>query len=189
MKRKFANYPNWKPVIEKSFVTHYFDEEDFKGYITLLTALKVKEKMIVEREGTEVTLLDNNYKILEFYPESNSHVAMIVAFTAENTIIDWFFDVSEKIGITEEGIPYTDDLYLDILLYPSGKIELVDEEELQQAYDKQIITKEQYEWAYQIANRVMHNITGKVEALTQFTQKYFKRMKEFAKDEKKETNL
>lgn len=51
MKRKFANYPNWEPVIEKSFITQYFNQEDFKGNITLLTASKVKEKMIVEREG------------------------------------------------------------------------------------------------------------------------------------------
>lgn len=110
---------------------------------------------------------------------------MIVAFTAEDTIIDWFFDVSEKIGIAEEGIPYTDDLYLDILLYPSGKIELVDEEELQQAYENHIITKEQCDFAYQIANEVIQKITScKMQDLIQFTQKYFHLVKEYVKIEK-----
>ena len=42
MKRKFADYQNWNDVEEKSYTNKYFNNDDFKGNISLLTAIKVK---------------------------------------------------------------------------------------------------------------------------------------------------
>ena len=43
MRQKYADYPNWKRVLEKEYKNKYFDNEDFKGNISLLKAVKVKK--------------------------------------------------------------------------------------------------------------------------------------------------
>ena len=46
MKKKYADHPNWDLVKEKSYENKYFKTEDFTGNISLLTAVKVKEKIV-----------------------------------------------------------------------------------------------------------------------------------------------
>lgn len=178
MKRKFADFPKWKNVLEKKYINYYFDNEDFKGNISMLTAIKVSEKITANRSGKEVVIFDKDFKWLEFYPETNKNIAMIVAFNDKEEIVDWFFDVAENSDISEDGIPYTDDLYLDIILDNSGNLQLVDEDELKEALDNNVITKEQYDFAYQIANNLIDKLDGKIEELTNFTFKYFNLLKE-----------
>lgn len=178
MKRKFADFPNWKNVLEKKYINCYFDNQDFKGNISMLTANKVIEKVTAIRSGKEIVIFDDNFKWLEFYPENNKNIAMIVAFNDKEEIVDWFFDIAENSAVSEEGIPYTDDLYLDIILDTSGNMQLVDEDELKEALDSKIITIEQYDFAYKIANKLIENVDGKIEELSNFTFKYFNLLKE-----------
>ncbi|MEC1630521.1 DUF402 domain-containing protein [Bacillus paranthracis] len=50
--------------------------------------------------------------------------------------------------IDERGLPYFDDLYLDVVLLPNGKIYVLDEDELEDAYKSGDVTKEEYELAW-----------------------------------------
>ena len=75
MKRKYADYPNWDRVLEKKYKNIYFDNEDFKGNISLLTAVKVKEKLVV---GDNLVLIDDGFKWLEIYPDNNKNIAISV---------------------------------------------------------------------------------------------------------------
>ena len=49
MKKKYADYPNWDKVDEKKYFHLYVDDEDFKGYIGLLTAVKAKQKIVIQK--------------------------------------------------------------------------------------------------------------------------------------------
>lgn len=173
MRRKFADYPNWKNVEEKKLITKYFNNTDFKGNISLLTAVKVSQKAIKEKNGKNVVVCDNNFKLLEIYPETNKNVSVIVSFTDKDEIIDWFFDIAENSSITDDGIPYIDDLYLDIILSPTGELKLVDEDELQAALDNKDISKKQFDLAYAVANKLIDDLNGNLTKLTDFTNKYY----------------
>ena len=177
MKKKYADYSGWKYVSEKEFKCKYFDNDDYKGYVCLLSANKVNERFIIERDGKELVLLDDNYKWLEVYPESNKNIAFRVLITDKDEIIDWFFDIAKNSLVTDEGVPYIEDLYLDILLYPSGKIEKIDEDELQEALDNGDISKEDFDLAYNVANELINSIDGKVNELIRFSKKYYELMK------------
>ena len=67
---------------------------------------------------------------------------------------------------------------MDVILTPTGEIKLIDQEELQEAYDKKEITKEDFELAYKIANNLIKQINGKIKEIIEFTNKYFKLLKE-----------
>ena len=61
---------------------------------------------------------------------------------------------AEELGV-EDGIPYEDDLYLDVVIVPDGRIHVLDEDELKSAYDRKEVSKEEYEMAYRVANKII----------------------------------
>ena len=171
MKRKYADYPNWKKVLKKEYKNRYFNNDDFKGNVSLLTAVKVKERLI--NSETNVVTIDDGFKWLEFYPEDNKNIAASVCINNKNEILEWYFDIAKDSSLTDEGVPYIEDLYLDVILTPNGEIKLIDQEELQEALDEKIIVQEEFDLAYKVANNLMNQLQGKLDNIIDFTNKYF----------------
>ena len=176
MRQKYADYPNWKRVLEKEYKNKYFDNEDFKGNISLLKAVKVKEKLMVGENN--LVVLDDGYKWLELYPEDNKNIAVSVCLSDKDKILEWYFDIAKDTKLTEKGIPYIDDLYLDVIMSKDGKIKMVDEDELQEALDTNDITKEDYNLAYTVANSLIKQIDGDLDKVIENTYKYLKMIEE-----------
>lgn len=173
LKKRFAN-----SVIEKENVINVkqkikeIDDEKFKGDIYLNYFKQVLNPDIILETG--VCILDNEYKWLEFY-NYNSRTIMIAMYNEKNEIIEWYFDIARKIG-KENGVPYQDDLYLDVVLRPDGKILLLDEDELKDSFDRKEMKKEEFDEAYKIAYQLIEKIKGKEVKLKEFTDKYLKLM-------------
>ena len=91
-------------------------------------------------------------------------------------IIEWYFDIAKEIG-KENGIPYEDDLYLDVVVNTKGEITLLDEDELKVALDRLEISKEDYNMAYAEANQLMNKLVGNKDKLEEFTNKYLEEMR------------
>lgn len=121
-------------------------------------------------------ILDNNYKWLEFY-DYNSKAKLTAFYDGNNEIIEWYFDIARKIG-KENGLPYEDDMYLDVIVTDNGEIFLLDEDELKEALDKNQITKAEFENAYKEAYQLMDRLQGKKQELQSFTDKYLRMMLE-----------
>ena len=103
-------------------------------------------------------ILDNNYKWLEFY------------------------DYNSKVKLTaigkDNGIPYEDDLYLDVVITSEGEIILLDEDELKDALNRMEITNREYEDTYKEAKKLIDRLNSKKEKLREFTYKYLNLMME-----------
>jgi uncharacterized protein len=146
MKRKFGNYPAWKRVIEREYAKTYLETTDFRGYVTLLHTIKVAAPLNVCYLDSKCPILDDGYMWLQHFP-AGQHFGMITVFDQDENIVQWYIDICQEIG-TENGIPWLDDLYLDIVVLPTGELITLDEVELQEALDDQIITKDQYDLAW-----------------------------------------
>ena len=131
----------------------------------------VKEKILIPNGKC---ILDNNYKWLEFY-NYDSRIKLTAIYDENNEIIEWYFDIAREIG-KDNGVPYEDDLYLDIVVTPSGDVILLDEDELKEAFDKKEMTKEEYDEAYKIANDLIEKIKNNKNKLNEYTDKYLKQM-------------
>jgi len=147
------------------------NEKNFKGDVYSYNFKEVKNK-ITTPNG--MTIIDNNYKLLEFY-DYNSKVKLTTFINEKGETIEWYFDIAREIG-KENGLPYEDDLYLDVVVTPKGEIILLDEDELKEALDRKELTKEEYENAYKEAENLMDVLKDKKKELKEFTDKYFKLM-------------
>ena len=162
MKKKYADYPSLDKVYKKVYENKYVDDVDFKGNISMLTAVKSENNKVIER-----------LKWIQFYHDNYKNVALTIGFDENDKVRYWYFDVAKNTFLTDKGVPYIEDLYLDVIMTPDGKVVMFDEDELQEALLNNEITKEEYDFAYRVANNLIKMINGKKNEIINFTEKYF----------------
>ena len=146
-------------------------EENFTGDIYFYHFTEGVKKFVIENGKC---LVDNDYKWLEFY-DYNSKIKLTAFYDESNRIVEWYFDIAKEIG-KEHGLPYEDDMYLDVLVTDSGEIILLDEDELKDALDKKQITELEFENAYKEVYQLMERLKNKKQELQNFTDKYLNMM-------------
>ncbi len=171
LKRKYADVKKVKEITESIYKNKYFDNGEFKGNISLVKILDADREWVVEK-GTpdERCILGKNLKWLEIYPD-DANYCITAIYDKSNKIVEWYIDIADSLG-TENGIPYEDDLYLDVVLLPSKKAILLDEDELEEAFENKMITKKQYDLSYNIANEILQEGIKRIDDLTSFCNKY-----------------
>ena len=93
-------------------------------------------------------------------------------FNNNKEIVQWYFDITKQHGVDNRGIPFFDDLYLDVIVLPSSEILLLDEDELKEALDKKEIIKDEYDLAYREAKMLMEGVALNVKNLSSFSYQY-----------------
>ena len=109
-----------------------------------------------------VKKIDKNFTILEYTPlDKNYNVRAHI--DDKGNILEYYFDITDGNAI-EDGVPYYDDLYLDVVYYQecatksSTYINLEDRNDLSNALKDGDIDKEKYDFAYQVADSLMKEL-------------------------------
>lgn len=171
LKKRYANRYIGNKVKKSEQKVISVKEEYFTGDIHYYNFIEVNDRIVIPNFKC---ILDNNYKWLEFY-DYNSKVKLTAIYDENSEIIEWYFDIAREIG-KENGVPFEDDLYLDVVVTPNKEISLLDENELKDAFERLEITKEEYDNAYKTANDLINKLKGNEESLREFTEKYLKDM-------------
>jgi len=87
-------------------------------------------------------------------------------------------DMIDTQGYDSDDVPYFYDLYLDLVVYPNGDIIVDDMDELEAAYEKHHISKEQYECALQTADRLKKGLLSDIESFKNYIQVLLERLLE-----------
>lgn len=174
-KKRFADSPkkraNVLAVEQKMLEIH---ESDFCGDVFLNHFRKVERPTLLENG---LCLIDTNYQWLQFY-DYGSKVCLTAIYNEKNEIVEWYFDIARKIG-KENGVPYEDDLYLDVVLKPNGEMVLLDENELKEAFGRKEMTKKEFDEAYEVAKNLMKKLQGNQDKVKNFTNQYLKKILEW----------
>jgi len=169
LKKRFGNPENHKSIIEKEYKNIQVDTEEFTGNISLIKINKVKNNWYVDEE--ERCILGDDFRWLVIYPKDKKY-CITAMYNEKRQIVEWYIDIARETGI-ENGIPYEDDLYLDVVIVPDGRIHLLDEDELKEAYNRYEVSRDEYDMAYEVANNIIDNINEKnINRLKNFTDKY-----------------
>lgn len=135
----------------------------------------IEKPLIVNNSRDNICIRDNNYEWIEVYPE-NGKYAITIIFDDNNNLIEWYFDISKNIGI-ENGIPFEDDLYLDMIITPDGEEIVIDENELLEAKDSGDITQKDVDSAYQTLRELEEKYVNNIQELIKLTNYLKERFK------------
>lgn len=161
MKRKFSK------ITEAKFAKKDIVYQDIKGTIFCIKFDSNITPSFVENETPEICIKNKDYIWFEFYPDEKNYLLTIM-FDDKLNIIQWYFDVSKFVECNN-CIPYQDDLYLDLVIKPTGKFKILDEDEICEALQKKEITSNEFNYAYETLNHLVKKFANNYNYLLNLT--------------------
>ncbi|MBM7692721.1 putative RNA-binding protein associated with RNAse of E/G family [Peribacillus deserti] len=146
MKRKNADRETWSRLLKSQFQSN--KSSDYNGMWTRIDIFKIREPLFVTYNNVTQCIVQEGYSWIQLFPKGELYTITAVV-DEKGQIIQWYLDVCWQHGINEKGIPWYDDLYLDLVILPTGDYFILDEDELQEALDLELINQEQFDSAYQ----------------------------------------
>ncbi|GIN37318.1 hypothetical protein J19TS1_02670 [Heyndrickxia oleronia] len=156
LKRKFGDRLGWKRITEREYIQTFVQTETFEGYLSFLKMIKVTEPLYINYGEKMLCIADNGYSWLQQFPKDKHH-AVTTMFNDSGEIIQWYIDICIQNGV-ENGRPFWDDLYLDLIVLPSGEMIQQDADELEGALASGIIDKYVYNLAWNEAKEIVEQI-------------------------------
>lgn len=179
MKRSRLSYDEWECIRLKNRRGTFVDTELFSGYIGLIDILEVSEKQLWKFHGEDIVVCDKGIKWLSILPRDD-YYCITAMMNDEWEILLWYVDMIADQGIDPDGIPYFDDLYLDLVVYPDGTIIVDDMDELEEALAGKNISQEQFELAIKTSERLKDGLLHDIFDFRDFTMGCCKILKEAA---------
>lgn len=140
-------------MTEKTFYQMRLDTEQHHGYVGILEIGSVSEPQYWNINNTSVKVCDQGFTWTVFLPDNEK--ICITAMNDNNGFnVLCYIDVIEAICIDGNQVIEYDDLFLDYIVLADGTVIEEDKEELQEAFDKKVISNEQYNGALQTGYRL-----------------------------------
>ena len=175
MKKSRLSYDEWKCIVSKESRGKRIHSELVKGYVGLIDIKEVKEPQIWRFNGADTVVCAKGIKWLTILPQ-NDWYCITAMINEQKEIVLWYIDMIAGQGIDVDNVPYFDDLYLDLIVYPDGTIIVDDMDELEEALVKGYITQEQFSLAIETSNRVRETILSDISSFTKYTKKCYEIM-------------
>ena len=138
--------------VDKYQIKLFLDEENY--YISVKKLISVREKFII---NSGLCVMDDGYYIFEVVPK-NYNYAMRLFLNEKKEPLEYYFDICKNNRIdTISKVPCYDDLYLDIT-YLDGKINILDENELLEAYENGDIVRDDFELVYNMRDKLLEEL-------------------------------
>jgi uncharacterized protein len=91
---------------------------------------EVRSPAVPKWTGRPICIADNGYSWLQHFTPDEPHHVVTTMFNEHGEIVQWYIDICRSHWLDERGVPWFDDLYLDIVRLPDGQLFLVDGERL-----------------------------------------------------------
>ncbi|MDV6374106.1 DUF402 domain-containing protein [Deinococcus arenicola] len=149
MKRKTFDLRPWARVTQSTQTVLAVP-----GYVIVdFTAQTVIRPLDVARPGSVGTqrILDNGYRWIRCHPTGTGEgvmgAALTVQMNAEGQPVQFYVDIHGGEGVQDDGLPWHDDLYLDVIGGPHDAqrwtitaTDIIDADELEEAVEAGLIT-------------------------------------------------
>ena len=145
---------DWSRVTDKTVDVIDYKNEYFEGKICLLKMNNVTSPLMVDSPVGKVTIADNGYKNLIIAPK-NKNWWLTIMFDDKGNLIESYFDISLLNNFHNENNPFFIDMKLDVCIPKDHEPSIMDEDDLKEVFDAGMITKDNYDMAYKVANKII----------------------------------
>ncbi|WP_055069734.1 DUF402 domain-containing protein [Clostridium massiliamazoniense] len=169
IKRKWLNRDEVKTILEKEVIIKYRNDEFFTGYVSILDLKKVEKTTIVNICGKDRCVLKDGHKWVQWLPKGEKY-SVIAIYDENKYLTEWYVDILKNQGTEENGMPYYDDLFLDVVIFRDGSMILLDEDELLEALNNKEITREEYDLAYEEGKKILNRFRDNIDKEVKYTE-------------------
>ncbi len=173
--QKSLRRDEWKTILKKEIKTIRVKDSNFEGTISLMTILEVNEPTVISYPNYKITILDKNFQWLQFAPK-NANWWLTVLFDDSGNLIESYFDMSKQHNFENEDNPTFIDLFLDVVISEARGPRILDEDELKEALDEKIITKEEYDLVFNLAKSIIQGYNRNKAKYYAFVDCYYHKL-------------
>ncbi|WP_157964471.1 DUF402 domain-containing protein [Exiguobacterium flavidum] len=95
----------------------------------MLHLVEVTAPLDIRYEDKHLRIVDDGYIWIQQFPDG-ARYAVTTMFDATGKVVQTYIDICLRVG-ADDGRPWWEDLFLDLIVLPSGEIFLRDVEELE----------------------------------------------------------
>lgn len=150
MKKKYLEGTGWS-YIGKHHAYHY---KEGKNLYALVEFHDVVGHVPVDYDESGKRLLENGS--IGIMKINNNKFSSSVVYDRKHQIQEWYFDMIVSRGYDVK--PFIFDAYLDVAVSPDRKARLLDEDELEEAYEKDFISRSDRITAYETGSYIMNHL-------------------------------
>ena len=143
MKRKRLTYDSWTCITRRDFACRRVSVPGFTGRAGLLLIHAVTKPQYWHVAGKSLVIADAGMAWLSLLPEEGRYCIGAMLDRRGRPVL-WYIDMIDAQGTDADGVPWFDDLYLDLLVKPDGFIHEDDRDELDEALRSGTITAAQH---------------------------------------------
>lgn len=168
VKRSRLSYDEWKCITAKKLSGRQVQSDFFTGYVGLMEIQQVSEAQKWKFYDNEFVVCDAGLKWLSILPKDDFY-CITAMMNQDDEILVWYIDMIAAQGIDADGIPYFDDLYLDLVVCPNGEIMVDDMDELEDALCQADITQAQFDLAVHTADTLKNGLLKDIRLFQDYT--------------------
>ena len=174
MNIKTMRRDEWSRVLEKKVIIKEFAYGDFKGKISLLKILKVREPLWVGYGTKKVKIADENHSWVQIALE-NGFFWITAMFDENDRPFEIYIDMTDG-NHTQVENPYFEDMYLDYVISDDMVLEL-DRDELDEALRDGKISQYQYERTLSEGEKLYAYLKKNKDELRGLIQEWFQELR------------
>lgn len=172
MKRKSLSYDAWTCILSRGLSVRRVTEP-FAGHVSLLRIHEVTEPQVWAWRGEPLVVCDKGMAWLSMMP-GRGGLCITAQLNRDGTVALWYIDMIADQGVDEQGVPWFDDLYLDLIVHPDGTVVVDDRDELDEALRQGDITEEQHRQALDTCAMLQKGLESGVSALQTLTEQCYR---------------
>lgn len=155
MIRKFVDRTEWGRIVEKKFTVVPKKTIGFSGTVTLFEMVKVKAPLYkqYEHEQEKLCIAADGYKWLQQFPELANYMVTSM-YDDQDRLVQWVVSICKSHGISPNNVPWYDDLYLNLVILPTGQLYVTHQDRLEDAVRRGELAQEDFDLAWTTANLV-----------------------------------
>ena len=176
LKLRSLRRDEWKSITQKNTKSLKIEEEGFVGTIGLLTIEEIEKPLVVSYPKYNVTIADKGYKWLQFAPK-NENWWLTVLYDDKDNLIESYFDITKSNDFEDEDNPTFIDMFLDVVFSKEREPVILDEDELKQALDEKLITKQEYEFAFFLAKSIIKGYNRNKAKYYAFIDRFYQKLR------------
>lgn len=154
IKRVRLTFDEWNKTVPKKEVNLFETEEMYGAFINII---EVKKPQVWFCFDKKITVADNGYKWLVVLPKKD-HYAITMYMDRNDVPLLWYIDLIDGIGVDANGIPFYNDMFLDLIVSDDGQVVEDDRDEFEKAYFDGIINNKQYQKVISVSEQLKQRI-------------------------------
>lgn len=177
MKQKELGRYDWNNILDRRDKHYCWQKNSQQGEAALIHIIKAAKTGIGQFRGEPVVIYRDNYHWLQVCM-ADCHWWLTAMVDETGEITQYYFDITLENQLLGNRDSWFTDIYLDVVMMPDGRIDLLDADELDDALACGEITAEQHACAHVWAKELIEALPQRLPQLKAFVEDLYKELKQ-----------